>query len=92
MLTCVNLGSVLTTLRLWVHRTKMLTHVFTTGLRFDDVVRGGESTLLDLVALMDVFRHRHPEHFATLCRVPVRFEKVHFDRAVQCVGTVCCTL
>eukprot|EP00041_Stephanoeca_diplocostata_P023484 m.578093 g.578093 ORF g.578093 m.578093 type:complete len:183 (+) comp22303_c0_seq8:140-688(+) len=52
-----------------------------TGLRFDDVVRGGESTLLDLVALMDVFRRRHPEHFATLCRVPVRFEKIHFDRA-----------
>ena len=47
---------------------------------FSDSVEGGESTFLDAHAAAERFRERHPEHFATLCRVPAKFQKDHLDR------------
>ena len=50
------------------------------ALRFDESVRGGESTFVDVFAVAEAFRRRHPKHFATLCRVPATFMKRHLTR------------
>lgn len=50
-------------------------------LKFAGEVEGGESTLLDGAELLRRFRVEHPTHFETLCRIPTRFQKVHFERA-----------
>eukprot|EP00040_Diaphanoeca_grandis_P016487 m.85064 g.85064 ORF g.85064 m.85064 type:complete len:476 (-) comp25827_c0_seq2:83-1510(-) len=53
---------------------------FLHAIEFEPCVHGGESTLLDCAPLIEKFRADHPQHFATLCRIPTRFQKVHFDR------------
>mmetsp|Transcript_8582 Transcript_8582/g.12024 ORF Transcript_8582/g.12024 Transcript_8582/m.12024 type:complete len:485 (+) Transcript_8582:188-1642(+) len=51
-------------------------------LDFADTVHGGESTLLDGEAILEEFRVEQPQHFRTLCAVPTRFQKVHYNRDV----------
>ncbi|XP_078591276.1 putative gamma-butyrobetaine dioxygenase isoform X2 [Branchiostoma floridae x Branchiostoma japonicum] len=48
--------------------------------RFDPEVQGGESVLLDVFPVVEHLRVHHPEDFNTLVRVPVTFQKIHFDR------------
>lgn len=54
---------------------------FLHALRFDDTVQGGESTFVDVFAVAEEFRRKHPEHFETFVRVPATFQKVHLDRS-----------
>ncbi len=49
--------------------------------KFERDVEGGESTLLDSVAVLEKFRKDYPVHFETLCRIPLRFQKIHIHRA-----------
>jgi len=49
-------------------------------LRFDDCVRGGESTFIDIHNIAEMLRERDPESFRTLCRVPATFQKEHMER------------
>ncbi|KAL3888408.1 hypothetical protein ACJMK2_000776 [Sinanodonta woodiana] len=49
-------------------------------LRFDDTVKGGDSTFVDLFRVAEDFRKRFPDEFKVLTRVPVIFSKVHLDR------------
>ncbi|ETI45463.1 hypothetical protein F443_09963 [Phytophthora nicotianae P1569] len=53
---------------------------FLHALRFDESVKGGESTFVDVFAVAEEFRRLHPEHFATFCRVPATFKKHHLTR------------
>ncbi|KAG7393258.1 hypothetical protein PHYPSEUDO_011263 [Phytophthora pseudosyringae] len=53
---------------------------FLHALRFDESVKGGESTFVDVFAVADEFRRLHPEHFATFSRVPATFKKHHLTR------------
>ena len=48
--------------------------------RNDDCVEGGESVLLDMFAVAEELRVRHPHHFETLTHVAATFQKVHYDR------------
>ena len=48
--------------------------------RFDPCVNGGESILLDTYPVLEELRQKHPEHFATLARVPATFQKIHYER------------
>ena len=45
-------------------------------------MNGGESILLDAYPVMEELRQKHPEHFATLARVPATFQKVHYERYI----------
>ncbi|GBG29905.1 Trimethyllysine dioxygenase, partial [Hondaea fermentalgiana] len=49
-------------------------------LRFDEGVKGGDSTLIDAHAVAEEFKLRHPEHFHILSTVPATFQKDHVDR------------
>ena len=49
-------------------------------LRFDDGVRGGASTFLDVHYAAERLRNDDPAAFATLCRVPATFQKEHMAR------------
>ncbi|KAJ8524763.1 hypothetical protein ON010_g16353 [Phytophthora cinnamomi] len=53
---------------------------FLHALRFDESVKGGESTFVDVFAVAEEFRRLHPEHFTTFCRVPATFKKHHLTR------------
>ncbi|EGD74914.1 hypothetical protein PTSG_07142 [Salpingoeca rosetta] len=53
---------------------------FLHALQFDDTVAGGESVLMDAFAVASRFRDLHPAHFDVLTRVPMRFQKVHYER------------
>lgn len=53
---------------------------FLHALRFDETVRGGESTFVDTFAVAQEFRRLHPNHFQTFCRVPATFQKKHLSR------------
>lgn len=46
-------------------------------LEFDDVIEGGESTLLDGFLVAEDFRREHPEYFEHLSKIPVTFQKLH---------------
>jgi gamma-butyrobetaine dioxygenase len=48
--------------------------------RFDEFVEGGESTLLDLFYVAEVFRKSSPKEFHTLTQVPTAFQKIHYER------------
>ena len=48
--------------------------------RFDSCVEGGDSLFVDVFDVVEELRHQHPDHFNTLCSVPVTFQKVHYDR------------
>ena len=49
---------------------------FLHAVTFDSSVDGGESVLMDAFALAERFRTEHPQHFQTLTRIPLRFQKV----------------
>ena len=46
----------------------------------DDCVEGGESILIDAFAVAEHLRANYPRDFETLCTVPVRFQKIHWER------------
>ncbi|CBY13864.1 unnamed protein product [Oikopleura dioica] len=48
--------------------------------RNDDCVEGGESILIDAFEVAEHLRANHPRDFETLCSVPVRFQKIHWER------------
>ncbi|OQV25307.1 putative gamma-butyrobetaine dioxygenase [Hypsibius exemplaris] len=50
------------------------------SLRFDDMVKGGESVLVDGFFAAEELRRVRPEYFRLLSTVPVTFEKIHYDR------------
>lgn len=53
--------------------------------RFDPCVNGGECILLDAYPVLEELRQKHPEHFATLARVPATFQKIHYERYILLV-------
>ena len=61
------------------HRFHVLIHRLQSLLisccRNDACVEGGESMLLDAFAVVEEMREKHPQHFATLARVPATFER-----------------
>ena len=48
--------------------------------RNDECVEGGESIVVDALAVAEKFRVTHPHHFSTLVRVPATFHRIHYDR------------
>ncbi len=48
---------------------------------FSEGVRGGESTFACALSAAEALRREDPLAFATLCRVPTTFQKVHYARA-----------
>ena len=48
--------------------------------RNDECVEGGESIIVDALAVAEKFRVTHPHHFSTLVRVPATFHCIHYDR------------
>ena len=48
--------------------------------RTDECVEGGESIIVDALAVVEKFRLTHPHHFSTLVRVPATFHRIHYDR------------
>ena len=55
--------------------------------RNDACVEGGESVLLDAFAVVEEMRKKHPQHFATLTRVPTTFQRIHSKRLVTLTYT-----
>ena len=51
--------------------------------RNDACVEGGKSVLLDAFAVVEELREKHPQHFATLSRIPATFERTHPMKLVQ---------
>lgn len=49
-------------------------------LKFDECVEGGESTLLDLFYVAEVFRKSNPQEFHVLTQIPTTFQKIHYQR------------
>jgi gamma-butyrobetaine dioxygenase len=49
-------------------------------IRNDECVTGGDSTIVDALAVVEKFRVTHPHHFSTLVRVPATFHSIHHDR------------
>ncbi|KAL3872581.1 hypothetical protein ACJMK2_035796, partial [Sinanodonta woodiana] len=49
-------------------------------LRFDDAVKGGDTTFVDLLRVSGEFRKRYPAEFKVLTRVPVIFARIHSAR------------
>ncbi len=47
--------------------------------RNDESVEGGVTVLLDLHPILEELRTKHPQHFATLTRVPATFMDCHHD-------------
>lgn len=48
--------------------------------RYDECVKGGDSILVDGLAVLERLRHTHPQHFSTLARVPTNYHRVHDNR------------
>ena len=48
--------------------------------RNDECVEGGESTIVDALAVAEKLRVTHPHHFATLVRVPSTYHSIHYER------------
>jgi hypothetical protein len=55
--------------------------------RFDECVEGGESIVVDLLAVMERLRVTRPHHFATLIRVPATFFRIHYKRSSYAFDT-----
>jgi gamma-butyrobetaine dioxygenase len=49
-------------------------------LRNDECVTGGESTIVDALAVVEKLRVTHPHHFSTLVKVPTTFHRIHYER------------
>ncbi|CAG5109656.1 Oidioi.mRNA.OKI2018_I69.chr2.g4171.t1.cds [Oikopleura dioica] len=48
--------------------------------RNDHVVKGGESTLIDAFEVAEHVKRAYPDDFEILSTVPVRFQKIHWER------------
>ena len=48
--------------------------------RFDECVEGGESIVVDALAVVEKLRVTHPHHFSTLVRVPATYNRIQYDR------------
>ena len=48
--------------------------------RCDERVKGGDSILVDGLAVLERLRHTHPQHFSTLARVPTNYHRIHYNR------------
>ncbi|CBY09584.1 unnamed protein product [Oikopleura dioica] len=48
--------------------------------RNDEVVEGGESILIDAFEVAEHLKKHYPDEFETLSTVPVRFQKIHWER------------
>ena len=48
--------------------------------RFDECVEGGESQLVDMFRVMEIFRKESPADFRVLTRVPIFFSTIDFKR------------
>eukprot|EP00730_Choanoeca_flexa_P006833 TRINITY_DN12229_c5_g2_i3.p1 TRINITY_DN12229_c5_g2~~TRINITY_DN12229_c5_g2_i3.p1 ORF type:complete len:455 (+),score=82.70 TRINITY_DN12229_c5_g2_i3:135-1499(+) len=53
---------------------------FLHAVSFPEEVTGGESILMDAFAIAQRLREAHPDAFDTLTRMPMVFEKVHYNR------------
>ena len=40
---------------------------------------------MDAYPVLEELRQKHPEHFATLARVPATFQKIHYERYILLV-------
>ncbi|XP_076441710.1 2-(trimethylamino)ethylphosphonate dioxygenase-like [Babylonia areolata] len=49
-------------------------------IRFDDEVKGGDSTFVDLFHVAETFREKHPEDFHLLAEAPLPYEIIHYKR------------
>ena len=50
--------------------------------RNDECVTGGESVIVDALAVVEKLRVTHPHHFDTLVRVPATFHRIHHPMCV----------
>ncbi|RNA16072.1 gamma-butyrobetaine dioxygenase-like isoform X1 [Brachionus plicatilis] len=50
-------------------------------LKFDRQIIGGESIFADAFQIAEIFRHKHPDLFLTLTKIPATFQKIHIERA-----------
>lgn len=48
--------------------------------RNDECVKGGESIIVDSLAVLERLRHTHPQYFSTLARVPTNYHRIHDNR------------
>lgn len=46
-------------------------------IKFDEVIEGGESLLVDGFYVAEKFKKQYPEYFDTLTKIPVTFQKLH---------------
>ena len=50
--------------------------------RNDECVTGGESLIVDALAVVEKLRVTHPHHFDTLVRVPATFQRIYHSLCV----------
>ena len=50
--------------------------------RNDNCVVGGDTIVVDALAVVERLRVTHPHHFDTLVRVPATFQRIHYNRYV----------
>nr|CAB3225123.1 gamma-butyrobetaine dioxygenase-like [Phallusia mammillata] len=50
------------------------------ALRFDDVVEGGNSLLVDMFHVIDILRKQSPDDFRVLSRVPIAYATIDYNR------------
>ena len=48
--------------------------------RNDASVKGGESVLIDMWAVVEQFRKEYPKHFNTLSTVRITCQRIHYGR------------
>jgi gamma-butyrobetaine dioxygenase len=48
--------------------------------RNDERVEGGDTIIVDALAVAEKLRAAHPHHFSTLTRVPATFQRIHHKR------------
>ncbi len=59
-------------------------------IRNDDCLEGGLSMLLDTYPILKELKAKHPQHFATLTRVPATFIALHSGYVFLCTMHVTC--
>lgn len=50
------------------------------SIQFDNSVIGGDSILLDVFHVAELFRIEHPEDFEILTKIPATYERIHYKR------------
>ena len=58
----------------------MITQNIILTTRNDKCVKGGESIVVDALAVAEKLRVTHPHHFDTLVRVPATFHRIYYKR------------